>query len=72
MFRYKIDVIAELRKHGVTYYNTRKTGLFSQGTMHALSQGKSVTLETLDKVCCILDCQLSDIIEIIPDSDISD
>ena len=72
MYKYKIDIISALAEKGVTYYSCRKNGLFSQGTLRKLRNGENVTLATLDRVCNILGCQLSDIIEIIPDSDISD
>ena len=70
MLRYKIDIIAELAKHGVTYYSCRKPGSpVSQGTFKRFKNGEPVSLSVLDRVCQILKCQLSDIIEIVPDSD---
>lgn len=69
MYKYKIDVIKALSQAGYTYYKCRKEGILSQGTLHKLRSCGNVTLETLDRVCQLLHCQLSDIIEIVPDAE---
>lgn len=72
MFRYKIDVTAALKKAGLNYYQSRKKDTpISQGTFTRLKKCQSVSLSTLDAVCQILHCQLSDLIEILPDEEMS-
>lgn len=68
MFRYKINVAEALEEKGLNSYKSRKTNTpISQGTFLRLKHKESVSLSTLDTVCQILECQLSDLIEIVPD-----
>lgn len=64
MYRYKIDVIKELSDKGYTSYKIKQDNTLSQGTLKKLKEGGNVTLNTLNSVCIMLRCQLSDIIEI--------
>ena len=66
MYRYKIDVVTEMSKKGFNSYRMKKDGLMSQGTLKKLANNENVTLDTLNTVCCILRCDIGDIIEIIP------
>ena len=66
MFKYKINVMEELSKKGFTSTRLRNSKILSEATMTNIRAGKSVTLETLNIICVILRCQLSDIIEIEP------
>lgn len=58
-----------LLKKGVTEYNL----IFKQGvdanTLHRMKHGKSITTRTLNALCEILGCQVTDILEYIPDDD---
>ena len=40
---------------------------FSANILHRMKHGKTITLKTLDTLCFILNCSVSDIIEYIPD-----
>lgn len=64
MYRYKIDVIKELSDKGYTSYKIKQDNTLSQGTLKKLKEDGNVTLKTLNSVCIMLRCQLSDIIEI--------
>ena len=66
MYRYKIDVVAAMSEKGFNSYRMKKEGLISQGTLKKLANNENVTLETLNTVCCILRCDIGDIIEITP------
>ena len=66
-YRYKIDVVQALCDKGFTSYKIKQNSLLSQGTLKKLKDGGNVTLETLDAVCCMLRCNIEDIIEIKPD-----
>lgn len=44
----------------------QKEKILSEGTMQNLRKGKGITTDTLNKICLLLRCQPSDVIEIIP------
>lgn len=64
MYKYKIDVVKALNDRGYNSYRLKQNGALSQGTITKLKNKGNVTLETLNAVCVMLRCQLSDIIEI--------
>lgn len=56
-----------LLKRGITEYTLiYKQGL-SANTLYRMKRGKNITLKTLDTLCFILDCDISDIIEYVKD-----
>lgn len=55
----------ELR--GATTYTLQVKGGISSSTIRRLKAGESVSTNTLDALCKILDCTLEDIVEYIPD-----
>ncbi len=66
MYKYKIDVVKALNDRGYNSYKLKKNKALSQGTIAKLKNKGNVTLETLNAVCVMLKCQISDIIEIEP------
>lgn len=58
-----------LLRTGVTEYQL----IFKQGipanTLHRMKHGKAITTTTLDTLCSILNCDISDIIAYKPDAD---
>jgi len=46
----------------------KQSGL-APASMAKLSRGDTVTTETLEKICRALNCDIADIIEILPDKD---
>jgi len=40
----------------------------SPSLMSSLNQDKSVTVNTLSRICEVLDCRIEDVMEIIPDN----
>ncbi|MBU5627506.1 helix-turn-helix transcriptional regulator [Oscillibacter sp. MSJ-2] len=56
MKRKKISQYALIKKYGV-----------STGTLDALRKNHSITLNTLNDLCNILQCDVSDIIQFTPD-----
>lgn len=52
-----------LKEKNISTYKLRKDYNFSKGTLDRLKQGKNITMDTLDVLCDILDCPVSDIIE---------
>lgn len=64
MYKYKIDVIQALKDKGYTSYKIKQIGALQQGTLARLKKEGNVTLDTLNAICIMLKCQISDIIEI--------
>lgn len=66
MLEYKIDVISELGKVGINTTVAKKTGIFGQETMKKFKTGDtSISLENLNRLCCVLEMQPRDIIKFI-------
>lgn len=61
-----------IKKRGITtYYLRNKCGEYNLGnkTIERLMKDESVSTNTLDALCQIFQCEISDLIEIFPDSD---
>ena len=56
-----------MRRRGATTYTLQVKGGISSSTIRRLRSGESVSTNTLDALCQILDCALEDIVEYIPD-----
>ena len=57
----------KMKEKGLTTYKIRKESIISQSALTALNQGKSVTIDTIDKLCKALKCQPGDLLEYVPD-----
>ncbi len=55
----------ELR--GATTYTLQVKGGISSSTIRRMKAGESVSTNTLETLCRILDCTLEDIVEYLPD-----
>lgn len=67
MLQYRINIIEELKKKGFTTYRIKKENILNQRTMQRFRNEQALKWETIDKLCELLDCQPSDIIEYVPD-----
>ncbi len=56
-----------LQKLELTEYHLIYKEGFSSYILHRMKHGKNITMKTLDTLCFILDCKVSDIIEYIKD-----
>lgn len=56
-----------LLRKGVTEYQLIFKHGVSANTLHRMKKGQNITLKTLDTLCFILDCGVSDIIHYVPD-----
>lgn len=63
MIRYKIDIMKELNEKGYNYTRIKKEKLLSAQTLENIKQGKSITLDTLNKLCLMTKLRVEDIIE---------
>lgn len=56
-----------LLKKGVTEYQLIFKHGISANTLYRMKKGENITMKTLDTLCFILDCGVSDVIRYIPD-----
>lgn len=63
MLNYKIDVLEELKKKGYTTYKIRNEKIISERALQNIREKNSISWDTLDKICTLLQCQPNDIIE---------
>lgn len=64
---YKYDgkaIMQKLADRGYTTYKIRQDNILPQGTLTKIKNGGNITLDTINVICCLLRCQISDIIEI--------
>lgn len=53
-----------MKKKGITSYKLAKMG-FSRATYYSIQQGNSVSTNTINQLCKLLKCNISDIIEFL-------
>ena len=63
--RYKVDVLAELKKNGYSSTRIREEKLIGQSYLQQLRRGELVSWKTLDTICSLLECQPGDLIEYV-------
>lgn len=56
-----------LFRKNITEYQLIYNFGFSANTLHRMKHGRNITLKTLDTLCCILECDIADIIAYHPD-----
>ena len=66
---YKIDVLAILKEKGYNTNRLRKDKLLAEGVIQSLREKKPISWANLARICELLNCQLGDIIEYIPDNE---
>lgn len=65
--KYKIDVLSALKASGYSTYQIRKDKLLSESTVQKLRNKLPVSWENLETLCKLLNMQIGDIIEYVPD-----
>ncbi len=63
--RYKVDVLAELKKKGYSSTRIREEKLIGQSYLQQLRHGELVSWKVLDVICSLLECQPGDLIEFV-------
>ena len=61
---------ATMERLGASTYTLQVKGGISSSTMRRLKAGESVSTNTLDALCKILNCEIDDIIEYVPDEEV--
>ncbi|MCL2842300.1 MAG: helix-turn-helix domain-containing protein [Oscillospiraceae bacterium] len=57
-----------LLNKGITEYHLIYKQGFSANTLHRMKHGKAISTKTLDTLCFILDCKVTDILEYVEDN----
>ena len=60
----------KLKQNGYTTYRIRREKLLGESALQALREGTvpNLTLSTIDRLCCALDCQPGDLLEYVATS----
>ena len=56
-----------LLSKGITEYHLIYKQGFSANTLHRMKHGKAISTKTLDTLCFILNCKVTDILEYVED-----
>ena len=56
-----------MKERSATTYTLQVKGGISSSTIRRLKSGESVSTNTLDALCKVLDCTISEIVEYLPD-----
>lgn len=57
-----------MKRKGITSYKLEKAG-FSRATYYSIRKGNSISTNTINQLCKILDCGTSEIIEYVKDDE---
>lgn len=63
--KYKIDIMAELKKRGYSSTRIREEKLIGQSYLQQIRHGELVSWKTLNTICTLLECQPGDLIEFV-------
>lgn len=69
MIKYRTDVVALLKEHGFNHARIQKEKLLPMQTLQNIKAGKSITLDTVNKICIMCRCQPGDLLEVVPTDD---
>jgi len=53
-----------MKERGISSYKLAKCG-FSRATYYSIQKGNSISTNTIDQLCKILHCKVSDVIEFV-------
>lgn len=65
MIIYKINVLNALKENGYSSYKLRKEKIFGEATLQKFRKKEYINFDNLNKLCELLNCQISDIIEYV-------
>ena len=65
MIIYKINVLYALKENGYSSYKLRKEKIFGEATLQKFRKKEYINFDNLNKLCELLNCQISDIIEYV-------
>lgn len=59
-----------MKEKNISSYRLEKLG-FSRATYYSIQQGNSISTNTVNQLCKLLQCEVSDIMEFIDDDEIN-
>ena len=66
MLRYKINIADALERKGFNTYKAKTTKVLSQDTLKKIkNEDTSISLESINRICLLLDMQPKDLIEYV-------
>lgn len=69
MIVYKINVIEAMKEAGYNTTRIRRDKIISESALQYLREGKLINLNTLDRICKVLDMQPGNIIKYVEDEE---
>ena len=70
MLKYKINIADALKRRGFNTYKAKTTKLLSQDTLKKIkNEDTNISLESVNRICMILDMQPKDLIEYVEDEE---
>lgn len=70
MIKFKFDVSQALESAGMSAYKAQKTGVLSQDTWRKIkNKNANISMESLNRICILLNMQPEHIIKYEPDGD---
>lgn len=70
MLKFKINVADALERIGFNVYQAKKTGILSQDTLKKIkNEDMNISLETINRLCILLDMELKSLIEYVEDKE---
>ena len=70
--RYKVDIMAELKKKGYSSTKIREEKLIGQSYLQQIRHGELVSWKTIDTICSLLECHPGDLIESVKADDVQE
>lgn len=67
MIVYKINVIEAMKEAGYNTTRIRRERIIGENSLQAIREGRLINLNTLDRICKILDMQPGNIIKYVED-----
>ena len=66
--RYKLDVMKALKEKGYSSTRIREEKLIGQSYLQQLRHQELVSWKTIDTLCSLLNCQVGDLVEYVPEA----
>ena len=67
--QYKENILQKLKEAGYNTNRLRKEKVMGEATIQKLRQGELVSWATINTICALLQCQISDVVEFIPEAE---
>lgn len=70
LIKFKINIADALERRGFNSYQAKKTKILSQDTLKKIkNEDTNISLESLNRICFLLDMQPKDLIEYVEDKE---